>query len=56
MCYDVATGTTRSKCSLYKKQTVAVFQEAGSSDPTATRIKSEFFKELYNAMVAADIP
>jgi hypothetical protein len=56
MYYEVAIGTTRPKCSLYKTQTVAVFQEAGSSDPNATRIRSEFFKELYNAMVAANIP
>jgi hypothetical protein len=38
MYYEVATGTTHLKCSLYKTQTVAVFQEAGSFDPNATRI------------------
>jgi hypothetical protein len=35
MYYEVTIGTTHPKCSSYKTQTVAVFQEASTSDPKA---------------------
>jgi hypothetical protein len=38
MYYEVAIGTTHPKCSSYKTQTIAVFQDASTSDPNATRI------------------
>jgi hypothetical protein len=38
MYYEVPIGKTHPKCCSYKMQTFAVFQDAGTSDPNATRI------------------
>jgi hypothetical protein len=58
MYYEAAIVTTHPKCSSYKTQRVAVFQEASTSSKMQQEsgIRNEFFKDLCDAMVAADIP
>jgi hypothetical protein len=38
MLYEVTIEAAHPNCSSYKTQTVVVFQDASTSDPSATRI------------------